>query len=292
VTRRNKALTLIFFGITLIGLILLAAGISDLEFNPGEPFSLNEQENQARGETVNNDWMNVLLTVARVFMGLAVILMPFYILYVIFSKQGRLDLIRLLAGLLPMMALLLILSRLPQDAFFNEQLLGENGLNFGDELAGAPLVQFAADPPAWLINLIGILLALFITGLAAIIIINRKRLPVHAHPFERLAQKAEGAIHDLYAGKDLRETIIRCYREMSVVLDQERGIRRNETMTTHEFEELLQGKGLPEGSIHQLTLLFEDVRYGNVQPGEQDETRAIASLNEIVAAMRRKKVRK
>jgi hypothetical protein len=234
--------------------------------------------------------MDGLLTAARVFMGLAVILMPFYILYVIFSRQGRRDLIRLLAALIPMMALLLILARLPQDAFFNEQLLGENGLNFGDELAGAPLVQFAADPPGWLINLIGILLALFITGVAALIVINRKRLPVNAHPFERLAQKAEGAIHDLYAGKDLRETIIRCYREMSVVLDQERGIRRNETMTTHEFEELLlQGKGLPEGPIHQLTLLFEEVRYGNVQPGEQDETRAIASLSEIVAVMRRKR---
>jgi hypothetical protein len=289
VTRRNKALTLIFFGITLIGLILLAAGISDLEFMPGEPFSLNERDNQERGGTLNSDWIDGLLTAARVFMGLAVILMPFYILYVIFSKQGRLDLIRLLAGLIPMMVLLLILARLPQDAFFNEQLLGENGLNLGDELAGAPLVQFAADPPAWLINFIGILLALFITGLAAIIVINRKRLPINAHPFERLAQKAEGAIQDLYAGKDLRETIIRCYREMSMVLDQERGIRRIETMTTHEFEELLQGKGLPEGPIHQLTLLFEDVRYGNVQPGEQDETRAIASLSEIVAAMRRKR---
>jgi hypothetical protein len=289
VTRRNKALTLIFFGITLIGLILLAAGISDLEFMPGEPFSLNERDNQERGGTLNSDWIDGLLTAARVFMGLAVILMPFYILYVIFSKQGRLDLIRLLAGLIPMMVLLLILARLPQDAFFNEQLLGENGLNLGDELAGAPLVQFAADPPAWLINFIGILLALFITGLAAIIVINRKRLPINAHPFERLAQKAEGAIQDLYAGKDLRETIIRCYREMSMVLDQERGIRRIETMTTHEFEELLQGKGLPEGPIHQLTILFEDVRYGNVQPGEQDETRAIASLSEIVAAMRRKR---
>jgi hypothetical protein len=289
VTRRNKAITLIFFGITLTGLIFLAAGISDLEFMPGEPFSLNEPDNQERGGTLNNDWMDILLTAARVFMGLAVILMPVYILYVIFSKQGQRDLIRLLAGLIPFMALLLILSRLPQNTFFNEQLLGENGPNFGEELAGAPLAQFAADPPDWLINLIGIILALFITGIAAVIVINRKRLPVNYHPFERLAQTAEGAIHDLYAGKDLRETIIRCYREMGVVLDQERGIRRNETMTTHEFEEVLQGKGLPEGPIHQLTLLFEEVRYGNAQPGEQDETRAIASLSEIVTVMRSKR---
>jgi hypothetical protein len=59
-------------------------------------------------------------------------------------------------------------------------------------------------------------------------------------------------------------------------------------MTTHEFEEILQGKGLPDEPIHQLTLLFEDVRYGNLNPGEADETRAISSLGAIVSALRRK----
>jgi hypothetical protein len=59
-------------------------------------------------------------------------------------------------------------------------------------------------------------------------------------------------------------------------------------MTTQEFEKLLQGKGLPDEPIHQLTLLFEEVRYGNIAPGEGDETRAISSLRTVVSALRGK----
>jgi hypothetical protein len=288
VTKRNKTIALIFFGITILGLLILAAGISGLEFRSGQPFSLSRQEEQGTGEALNMEWVDLVLTLARVFLGLAVILMPLYVIYLFFSRQARRDLMRLLAALVPLIALLLILSRLPQSQFMEEELLGEGGPGFGDEILPAPLVEFVANPPNWLINLVGVLLALVLTGIVAIIIINRKRKPVKLMPFERLAQEAEEAISDLYAGRDLRETIIRCYRDMGLILDQERGIRRSDTMTTQEFEKLLQGKGLPDEPIHHITLLFEEVRYGNITPGEGDETRAISSLRRIAVALRGK----
>jgi hypothetical protein len=288
VTKRNKAIALVFFGITLFGLIVLATGISDLQFRPGEPFSLAGRSERDSGEIFNMDWLDIALTFARVFLGLAVILMPFFVIYLFFSRNARRDLLRLLATIVPLMVILLILSRLPQSQFFEEEIFGGNGPGLGEEIVPAPLAEFVTEPPTWVVNLVGVVIALILTGLITMIVINRKRKPVGIMPFERMALEAEGAIRDLYAGRDLRETILRCYRDMSLVLDQERGIRRSETMTTHEFEQVLQGKGLPDEPIHQLTLLFEDVRYGNLNPGEADETRAISSLGAIVSALRSK----
>jgi hypothetical protein len=42
-------------------------------------------------------------------------------------------------------------------------------------------------------------------------------------------------------------------------------------MTTGEFENLLETAGLPHDPIHQLTQLFDAVRYGNWKPNPADE---------------------
>jgi hypothetical protein len=286
-TKRNKTIALILFGITLLGLIVLAAGISRLEFQPGERFSLPQQDIRNENQPSNMDWIDTVLTIARVFLGLSVLLMPFYILYLIFTRQGRQDLVRLIPRLVGFVILLLIISRLPLASWFEEEVLSENGIGPGNEMfAPAPVAEFAANPPTWIINLVGVVLALVITGIAGMVILNRKRKPVDYRPFERLADEAEEAIQSLYAGKDLRETIIRCYRDMSLVLDQERGIKRDSAMTTHEFETLLRDKALPGAAIHELTHLFEEVRYGNNPPNDGDESRAISSLSAIVDALR------
>jgi hypothetical protein len=60
-------------------------------------------------------------------------------------------------------------------------------------------------------------------------------------------------------------------------------------MTPSEFEQALQGKGLPREPVHQLTHLFEEVRYGARQVGEREERQAIDSLSAIVAACTRAK---
>jgi hypothetical protein len=287
VTKRNKTIALIFFGITLIGLIVLATGISRLEFQSGERFSLPRVEERDTRGTPDANWVDVLLTITRIFLGLSVLLMPAYILYLFFSRRARRDLAGLLTRIAVLAALLLLVSRLPMTGIFDEEFLFENGGGGGNsDFEPAPLAEFVANPPDWAINLVGIILALAITGILGIVLINRKRKPVKADPFERLAEEAEEAIQDLYAGKDLRKTIIRCYRDMSLVLDQERSIRRNSAMTTHEFEAMLQEMGLPGEPIHELTRLFEDVRYGNLPAGEADETRAISSLTAIVSTIR------
>ena len=63
---------------------------------------------------------------------------------------------------------------------------------------------------------------------------------------------------------------------------QEQGIERKDFMTTREFENLLETAGVPHDPIHQLTQLFEAVRYGNWQPNPVDEQKAIHCLQAIM----------
>ena len=78
--------------------------------------------------------------------------------------------------------------------------------------------------------------------------------------------EAEKAWQALITGLDLKDVIVKCYRQMSLALEKEQGIERKDFMTTREFENLLEAAGIPHDPIHQLTQLFEAVRYGNWQP--------------------------
>jgi hypothetical protein len=76
---------------------------------------------------------------------------------------------------------------------------------------------------------------------------------------------------------------------MSLALEQEQGIERKDFMTTREFEHLLETAGVPHDPIHQLTRLFEAVRYGNWQPNPVDEQKAIHCLQAIMLYCREPK---
>jgi hypothetical protein len=94
--------------------------------------------------------------------------------------------------------------------------------------------------------------------------------------------EAENALQSLKTGLDLKDVIIKCYRQMSLALEREQGIERKDSMTTREFENLLETIGVPHDPIHQLTQLFEAVRYGNWQPNPMDERKAIHCLEAIM----------
>jgi hypothetical protein len=88
-------------------------------------------------------------------------------------------------------------------------------------------------------------------------------------------------------GGNLKNTIMRCYYEMSQVINEQRGIRRDRSMTPREFEIYLESNGLPGEPVRQLTHLFEDVRYGDLAVGEKEEQQAQSSLTAIIEAVKR-----
>jgi hypothetical protein len=106
--------------------------------------------------------------------------------------------------------------------------------------------------------------------------------PHQAGPIDLVGLEAEKARQALKTGVDLKDVIIHCYRQMSLALQQEQGIERKDFMTTGEFENLLETAGIPHEPIHQLTRLFDAVRYGNWEPNTVDEQKAVECLESII----------
>lgn len=210
------------------------------------------------------------------------VLFPLSIIYLIISSEARKRLLRDAIAILSFIVLLYFISR----------ALHQFGLQPQGNMPQAPApppatdlpapADFVSHPPPWFVFtasliLIGLLLAVlwFLWQRA-----GRGR----ARPLQLLAQEAEEALADLCAGGNLKDTILRCYAEMSRVLSERRGIRRKKAMTPREFEQHLQAAGLRDDHVQRLTRLFEAVRYGGRRTGEAEEREAQACLEAIVIA--------
>ncbi len=101
---------------------------------------------------------------------------------------------------------------------------------------------------------------------------------------EDVAGLAERAAHDLRAGAALRDVVLRCYHEMSLLLSQQKKIALSKAMTAREFEQRLQTLGVRNEHVKRLTQLFEKVRYGRTEPSELEEREAMACLDAISKA--------
>jgi hypothetical protein len=285
-TDRKRIGVLLFSGLAIAAIVLLAAGLSDLELQPGRPLARREQAEEAlRLFSTEIPGADILGYAFVVLYYLAVLLLPFAIIYVIISPEARKRVLRSLGLLMWFIALFLVMRARPE--LFEELQVEPGGAPLPSG-ANLRLVEFAADYPSWAVPLatvgLAVLAAAAMVGVAWYVW-RRSRPP--AGSLEQLAREAQDAIDALQAGADVKDTVMRCYFEMSRVLSEQRGVRRAETMTPREFENRLRGVGLPEASIEQLTRLFEGVRYGARVPDEEEERQAIACLTAVVEACRR-----
>ena len=100
--------------------------------------------------------------------------------------------------------------------------------------------------------------------------------------------EAKLAIQAIRTGADLKSVIIRCYKQMSLALQEKQGLDFEEDMTAREFERQLEEKGIPNSPVVQLTRLFELARYSTQKATAQDEENAIESLNAIIQYAQKK----
>jgi hypothetical protein len=106
---------------------------------------------------------------------------------------------------------------------------------------------------------------------------------LNSSQFDEIAEKARSALEDIESADfKFEDVIIRCYAEMSYVLQTQNGIKRPRAMTTFEFEQELIKTGIPARPVQQLTRLFEQVRYGHQDSGEKEKQMAVESLGEII----------
>ena len=138
-------------------------------------------------------------------------------------------------------------------------------------------------------------LLLWLVGIGLLVAIALIGAWLFASPTKRVATidivglEAEKAWQALKTGLDLKDVIAKCYRQMSLAVEKEQGLEREASMTTGEFEDLLEAAGIPHDPIHQLTQLFEAVRYGNWRPNPSDEQKAIDCLEAIMLYSREAK---
>lgn len=146
-----------------------------------------------------------------------------------------------------------------------------------------PPPAFVLHPPAWLVLTAAVLLVAvpLIIGWFVWSYWHGQPVPVDDSAAQ-LARSAQTALDELEIGQNLQDTVLRCYRDMSRALAQQRHLHRARGMTPREFEQYLANSGLRTEHVHRLTRLFERVRYGGQSLGRREEMEALDCFNAIV----------
>jgi hypothetical protein len=271
---------LLFMGIALTAIIILSAGINDLEFLPGSHFKIRFEPVDTAGEAVA-DTDDYALTLYRILLvgWLVCIPVAFFLISPQKRKQALLFFVLLFFMLVFSDRIIVYLLGGMRNALQlpTEMLLSLPGRDFG-----GLIMQFTPSAPQWFTLIVSTGVALLIV-IAAFFLV-RRFFTHRSPPTGPMRNAAQDAIEALRGGADLKDTVVHCYREMGQVLMKKRGITRTKDMTPREFERSLLPSSLPHEALYQLTRLFEEIRYGNKAPGEKESRNAVRCLTAIIKA--------
>jgi hypothetical protein len=280
-TSGTKWRVISWLGLVMLLTGLMAASLPQLELHPGMPIPRVENspagsrpiEVTSSGPLVIDKFAILLFALVSVALVLVLILITNIGAV---RNQARFILLIVFLFLILGGILYLVLELLPANLI----------QGFADELPLPKPKPFVTSPlgqvPPLLLWIVGIGLLAFLGGLG-IWMFGSSRRPT---TIDLVGLEAQIAWQGLQNGLALRDVILQCYRQMSLVLEKSQGIKRKESMTTREFEIFLESAGIPHDPLHQLTQLFEAVRYGNWQPNPVDQQKAIRSLESIMAYSR------
>jgi hypothetical protein len=271
---RRRALR--FLGAALISTILVGFSLSRLQFNKGLPLPSLESDDivipgAGAGPDIGMAANRLFLIAFLIVLGIGAVLVFIRLARGADWKELWSTFIStFLVGMVFLVIIFLSFVTLPKG---EEQLVVEP-LPMPTPLQTTPL---GPVPPLiiWLI-VGGILLATALLGLW--LLRSKRRIVPSGWEIE-----IENARQAILAGDDLKNVILRCYQQMGVALERDQQIERAAGMTTGEFERLLTSNGIPQQPVHQLTQLFDRVRYGHWQPKPGDEEKALACLDAILA---------
>jgi hypothetical protein len=288
--------TIILAVFALSALALLASSLNTLELRDGRPLPLSVMKPDLGAGGDAPSWMNAFMGAFRVFMIFMWVMVPFYIIYLIISKEARKRLLRDILMVMPILLILYFISNSQAGENTLEDISGRFGMQDAEEMQGnldvPPLPEFQPPPP-WVSTAASIALAVVLAALITISVIfiwRRARIKEDRSLID-IQSTARQALASIETGSDLSEVIQRCYLQMVQTLRETMGINRLKDMTPHEFEVVLEKRGLPREPVSQLTQLFEQVRYGHERPGPAEQRKAINCLTSIVSACERLKER-
>jgi hypothetical protein len=276
VSAATKNKVLIFLVLSLISVLLLAASLSSLQLHAGTPFPgsyPSELDGEQRiANPIKDSFSLPLMRGLFAFIFLALMLyIPLRLLLRVELKKIRWLFMWL--GLL--LGILLLLPRIQP---------AETGSIAGGAAPVPPVlptnyaVAPIGEPPQSFTWLVIALLAIAAGSVA----FGFLRRSTRATPRDGIRLEASRAVDELNSGQDFEDVIIRCYLRMAGVLQEEQGIERARHLTVREFEAALQSRGIPEAPVHQLTALFEQVRYGGEAISETEQLRGAEALNQVI----------
>jgi Domain of unknown function (DUF4129) len=275
-TGSTKRKTLILLGLVMTLTIMIAASLSQLELRPGMP--LPSVDNSQVVISADQQELPVVFPISGVFKVLFALVLAISMLYVIYRMIRSIGWVNVRSYIQTILVIIWIAGSIT----FLIMLLPKTQNTFLMEppppTQMPPVTSPLGPAPTLLLWLAGIALLMSSLLLGIWIFAPSKRETT----IDLVGLEAEKAWQALMTGLDLKDVILKCYRQMSLVVEKEQGIERKDFMTTREFEHLLEAAGMPHAPIHQLTQLFEAVRYGNWQPNLMDEQKAIHCLQTIV----------
>jgi hypothetical protein len=271
-------------GLVMLVTVMIAASLPQLELQPGMP--LPEMENSQMVLAPIEEEPMVVISINKFAITLLILILAGSTLYVFYKLIRGGDWRNLGSYIQP----IIVVSIIAGAIIFVILLLPKSQDTLSMELplpTETPLVTSPLGPvPAllfWLVG-IGLLVSSILLGIWIFTPSSRRETTI-----DLVGLEAEKALQSLKTGLDLKDVIVKCYRQMSMVLEKEQGIERKDSMTTREFESLLEAASVPHDPIHQLTQLFEAVRYGNWQPNPINEQKAIQCLESIMLFSRETK---
>ncbi len=252
--------------VALLSLILLAAELKQIKFDPG--LRVGEKESQ----TVQASVANVIQQFVEVpAWKKAVFFVTIFLIVVlvssVLSPELRKRVIRQFLQMMAFTAAIYLIFKNNPDLLLKFRL---NPGQFGGPSPDAAAEGFTTpvfEPPHisnFLSYLIAFIVILVLAGLAWLF--NRwwKRQSIlTSKTLDDIASAARDSLQELSSGEQSGDTIIRCYARMSRVVGAKRGLHRGMGMTASEFAERLEEAGLPRDPVHRLTRLFEAVRYNS-----------------------------
>jgi hypothetical protein len=275
-----KRRVLAAWGLSIAAVIALAVSLHDLRLRPAMPLQVGSPAVVPPLPTGPEASLDILALLRGLLIVAAGVLL-LVIVVNLFSREGRRRLLSLAVAFLVVLFVQTLLSLVPPPKRVPVQAATPAAPTLPAPSAGSAVsVPFEPEPPRWLPVVLlagGALLAA--AGATVVILFALRRRPPAVRA--RLAERSRAASDEISRGGDVRNVILRCYREMVVLVEEARGIARGTAVTPGEFAALLESAGLPAPPVRGLTSVFEEVRYGNADPSPETERRAIRSLDEI-----------
>jgi hypothetical protein len=277
---------ILFAGVAVLLLVILAAALGNIHFQPGRPISLGESAAiQVSVDKIAGDIVNIPFWKQVVFWGLIFILVIIVSLLLSPEMRKRIILFFLRFALFAL-ALFYILRKFR--AAIPELNVAGTAAAEGVPLAGeelAPMVFTEPHISSTLLYLISLGVVLVLAVVAFFVgrwWLQRQRLRKGSESLEGLAEVARASLADISSGRNWENAIINCYARMSDVVDAQRGLSRRKDLTANEFSARLEGAGLPAQAVRRLTRLFEAARYGTGQASHEEMLEAVACLQMIL----------